>query len=53
MRPGVTPPLTPPEGGAVLAAGRARGAGIRLPRTDSVEVNLTASRVRKPGFARP
>ena len=49
------PPLPPPHrGGAVLAAGRAREPGaIGLARAHSVRVMLDASRVRKPGFARP
>ena len=51
---GTPTPDPAPRGGAVLAAGRAREPGeLRLARAQSVDVNLAASRVRKPGFARP
>jgi len=52
---GASPPLTPPQGAGKSSPPDGLGgqANFACPEPYSVEVNLTASRVRKPGFARP
>ena len=50
------PPLTPPQGGEVLSAGRARGQapqGFACPKPLSVYVAGGASRVRFAGLLTP
>ena len=52
----IPPPLTPPQGGEVLAAGRARGQapqGVARPKPLSVKVRRATSRVRFAGLRPP